>query len=179
MLLLDVLLCRNNSVAMGASFSAPEYSLKVADVSKIRTLNAIARNTLWPGGDVQTDSHDKSVKEIPQSWSQVILLIFPRRHFGRRLCFSRYCWLKLLELRDSISTFWDIPAQRISEHRVLRIRAFISVEHWLWEILFHFPELQNLLTSPICGHFPHQRSCQCGSHLHCDTQCQKYCDLMT
>ncbi|CAG09357.1 unnamed protein product, partial [Tetraodon nigroviridis] len=37
---------RNNSVAMGASFSAPEYSLKVADVSKIRTLNAIARNTL-------------------------------------------------------------------------------------------------------------------------------------
>ncbi|TWW78867.1 copper homeostasis protein cutC homolog [Takifugu rubripes] len=37
---------RNTSVAMGASLSAPEYSLKVADVSKIRTLNAIARNTL-------------------------------------------------------------------------------------------------------------------------------------
>ncbi|XP_069574029.1 copper homeostasis protein cutC homolog [Brachyistius frenatus] len=36
---------RNNCVMMGAAFSAPEYSLKVADVSKVRTLNAIARNT--------------------------------------------------------------------------------------------------------------------------------------
>ncbi|XP_069000814.1 copper homeostasis protein cutC homolog [Embiotoca jacksoni] len=36
---------RNNCVTMGAAFSAPEYSLKVADVSKVRTLNAIARNT--------------------------------------------------------------------------------------------------------------------------------------
>lgn len=31
---------------MGASFSAPEYSIKVADVAKVRTLNAIAKNIL-------------------------------------------------------------------------------------------------------------------------------------
>uniref|UniRef100_A0A3Q1GJL4 Copper homeostasis protein cutC homolog n=1 Tax=Acanthochromis polyacanthus TaxID=80966 RepID=A0A3Q1GJL4_9TELE len=37
---------RNTCVMMGASFSAPEYGLKVADVGKVRTLNAIARNTL-------------------------------------------------------------------------------------------------------------------------------------
>eukprot|EP00064_Thunnus_orientalis_P021843 superscaffoldBa00006903_g22011 len=37
---------RNACVTMGAVFSAPEYGLKVADVSKVRTLNAIARNTL-------------------------------------------------------------------------------------------------------------------------------------
>ncbi|KAM8860021.1 copper homeostasis protein cutC homolog isoform 1-T1 [Spinachia spinachia] len=37
---------RNTSVTMGASFSAPEYGLKVADVSKVRTLIAIARNTM-------------------------------------------------------------------------------------------------------------------------------------
>uniref|UniRef100_A0A8C6SWI7 Copper homeostasis protein cutC homolog n=1 Tax=Neogobius melanostomus TaxID=47308 RepID=A0A8C6SWI7_9GOBI len=37
---------RNTSVSMGASFSACEYSLKVADVGKIRALNAIAKNTL-------------------------------------------------------------------------------------------------------------------------------------
>ncbi|TNN71774.1 Copper homeostasis protein cutC [Liparis tanakae] len=37
---------RNSCVTMGAAFSAPEYGLKVADVSKVRTLNAIARNTL-------------------------------------------------------------------------------------------------------------------------------------
>lgn len=37
---------RNPSVNMGASLSAPEYSLKVADVTKVRTLNAIAKNTL-------------------------------------------------------------------------------------------------------------------------------------
>ncbi|CAJ1067620.1 copper homeostasis protein cutC homolog isoform X1 [Xyrichtys novacula] len=37
---------RNTSVTMGASFSAPEYGLKVADVCKVRTLNAIAKNTL-------------------------------------------------------------------------------------------------------------------------------------
>uniref|UniRef100_A0A8C2UAA8 Copper homeostasis protein cutC homolog n=1 Tax=Coturnix japonica TaxID=93934 RepID=A0A8C2UAA8_COTJA len=37
---------RNPNVAMGASFSAPEYSVKVADVAKVRTLNAIAKNIL-------------------------------------------------------------------------------------------------------------------------------------
>ncbi|KAJ8418121.1 hypothetical protein AAFF_G00138300 [Aldrovandia affinis] len=37
---------RNWSVNMGASLSAPEYSSKVADVTKVRTLNAIAKNTL-------------------------------------------------------------------------------------------------------------------------------------
>ncbi|CAL9687903.1 unnamed protein product [Knipowitschia caucasica] len=42
----SVMKFRNTSVAMGASFSAPEYGLKVADVSKIRALNAIAKNTL-------------------------------------------------------------------------------------------------------------------------------------
>jgi hypothetical protein len=31
---------------MGASFSAPEYGLKVADASKVRNLNAIARNAM-------------------------------------------------------------------------------------------------------------------------------------
>ncbi|XP_051473614.1 copper homeostasis protein cutC homolog isoform X2 [Apus apus] len=36
----------NPNVAMGASFSAPEYSIKVADVAKVRTLNAIAKNIL-------------------------------------------------------------------------------------------------------------------------------------
>lgn len=37
---------RNPCVNMGASLAAPEYSLKVADVSKVCTLNAIAKNTL-------------------------------------------------------------------------------------------------------------------------------------
>ncbi|CAL8283940.1 unnamed protein product [Arctogadus glacialis] len=37
---------RNSSVTMGASFSAPEYGLKVADASKVRNLNAIARNAV-------------------------------------------------------------------------------------------------------------------------------------
>lgn len=37
---------RNTCVTMGASFSAPEYGLKMADVSKVRILNAIAKNTL-------------------------------------------------------------------------------------------------------------------------------------
>uniref|UniRef100_A0A8D0H8X6 Copper homeostasis protein cutC homolog n=1 Tax=Sphenodon punctatus TaxID=8508 RepID=A0A8D0H8X6_SPHPU len=37
---------RNPSVAMGASLSAPEYSTRVADVAKVRTLNAIAKNIL-------------------------------------------------------------------------------------------------------------------------------------
>ncbi|XP_077351066.1 copper homeostasis protein cutC homolog isoform X1 [Festucalex cinctus] len=37
---------RNSCVTMGASLTAPEYSLKVADVSKVRTFNAIAKNTL-------------------------------------------------------------------------------------------------------------------------------------
>uniref|UniRef100_A0A8C4VLB3 Copper homeostasis protein cutC homolog n=1 Tax=Gopherus evgoodei TaxID=1825980 RepID=A0A8C4VLB3_9SAUR len=37
---------RNSSVAMGASVSVSEYSLKVADVAKVRTLNAIAKNIL-------------------------------------------------------------------------------------------------------------------------------------
>ncbi|XP_020927984.1 copper homeostasis protein cutC homolog isoform X4 [Sus scrofa] len=37
---------RNSSVAMGASLSSSEYSLKVADVTKVRTLNAIAKNIL-------------------------------------------------------------------------------------------------------------------------------------
>ncbi|XP_056148107.1 copper homeostasis protein cutC homolog isoform X3 [Lampris incognitus] len=37
---------RNNRVTMGATFSAPEYNLKVADVLKVQTLNAIARNIL-------------------------------------------------------------------------------------------------------------------------------------
>lgn len=31
---------------MGAAVSMSEYSLKVADVAKVRTLNAIAKNTL-------------------------------------------------------------------------------------------------------------------------------------
>jgi len=39
-------LYRNPNVAMGASFSAPEYSVMVADVAKVRTLNAIAKNIL-------------------------------------------------------------------------------------------------------------------------------------
>ncbi|XP_047208543.1 copper homeostasis protein cutC homolog [Girardinichthys multiradiatus] len=37
---------RNTCVTMGATISAPEYGLKVADVSKVRSLNAIAKNTL-------------------------------------------------------------------------------------------------------------------------------------
>ncbi|XP_023564856.1 copper homeostasis protein cutC homolog isoform X2 [Octodon degus] len=37
---------RNSSVAMGASLSNSEYSLKVTDVTKVRTLNAIAKNIL-------------------------------------------------------------------------------------------------------------------------------------
>ncbi|XP_075391220.1 copper homeostasis protein cutC homolog [Tenrec ecaudatus] len=37
---------RNACVSMGASISNSEYSLKVADVTKVRTLNAIARNSL-------------------------------------------------------------------------------------------------------------------------------------
>nr|XP_046209515.1 copper homeostasis protein cutC homolog [Oncorhynchus gorbuscha]XP_046209516.1 copper homeostasis protein cutC homolog [Oncorhynchus gorbuscha] len=37
---------RNACVNMGASLTAPEYGLKVADVSKVRSLNAIAKNTL-------------------------------------------------------------------------------------------------------------------------------------
>uniref|UniRef100_A0A8C0E2B4 Copper homeostasis protein cutC homolog n=1 Tax=Balaenoptera musculus TaxID=9771 RepID=A0A8C0E2B4_BALMU len=38
--------CRNSSVAMGASLSRSEYSLKVTDVTQVRTLNAIAKNIL-------------------------------------------------------------------------------------------------------------------------------------
>ncbi|XP_040848252.1 copper homeostasis protein cutC homolog isoform X3 [Ochotona curzoniae] len=37
---------RNSSVAMGASLSSSEYSVKVTDVTKVRTLNAIAQNSL-------------------------------------------------------------------------------------------------------------------------------------
>lgn len=37
---------RNFSVAMGASLSSSEYSLKVTDVTQVRTLNAIAKNIL-------------------------------------------------------------------------------------------------------------------------------------
>ncbi|XP_034519507.1 copper homeostasis protein cutC homolog [Ailuropoda melanoleuca] len=37
---------RNFSVAMGASLSSSEYSLKVTDVAQVRTLNAIAKNIL-------------------------------------------------------------------------------------------------------------------------------------
>ncbi|XP_017386773.1 copper homeostasis protein cutC homolog isoform X1 [Cebus imitator] len=37
---------RNLSVAMGVSLSCSEYSLKVTDVTKVRTLNAIAKNIL-------------------------------------------------------------------------------------------------------------------------------------
>uniref|UniRef100_A0A8C2Y238 Copper homeostasis protein cutC homolog n=1 Tax=Capra hircus TaxID=9925 RepID=A0A8C2Y238_CAPHI len=37
---------RNSSVAMGASLSNSEYSLKVTDVTQVRTLNAIAKNIL-------------------------------------------------------------------------------------------------------------------------------------
>ncbi|XP_015279488.1 PREDICTED: copper homeostasis protein cutC homolog isoform X1 [Gekko japonicus] len=37
---------RNPSVTMGGYLSASEYSIKVADVAKVRTLNAIAKNIL-------------------------------------------------------------------------------------------------------------------------------------
>ncbi|XP_073408898.1 copper homeostasis protein cutC homolog isoform X1 [Dendrobates tinctorius] len=37
---------RNNSVTMGAALSTSEYSIKVADVTKVRTLNAMAKNFL-------------------------------------------------------------------------------------------------------------------------------------
>ncbi|MGH0139360.1 UNVERIFIED_CONTAM: hypothetical protein FKN15_009700 [Acipenser sinensis] len=37
---------RNSCVSMGAALSAPEYALKVSDVSKIRTLSTIAKNIL-------------------------------------------------------------------------------------------------------------------------------------
>ncbi|XP_075468424.1 copper homeostasis protein cutC homolog isoform X3 [Ascaphus truei] len=37
---------RNNSVSMGATLSTSEYSMKVADVTKVRTLNAMAKNIL-------------------------------------------------------------------------------------------------------------------------------------
>lgn len=37
---------RNSSVAMGASLAHSEYSLKVTDVTKVRTLNAIAKDVL-------------------------------------------------------------------------------------------------------------------------------------
>ncbi|XP_055026722.2 copper homeostasis protein cutC homolog isoform X1 [Misgurnus anguillicaudatus] len=37
---------RNANVRMGGSLCVPEYEIKVADVVKVRTLNAIAKNTL-------------------------------------------------------------------------------------------------------------------------------------
>ncbi|KAI7805445.1 copper homeostasis protein cutC homolog isoform X2 [Triplophysa rosa] len=37
---------RNPNVSMGGSLSVPEYAIKVADGTKVRTLNAIAKNTL-------------------------------------------------------------------------------------------------------------------------------------
>ncbi|XP_067858108.1 copper homeostasis protein cutC homolog isoform X1 [Heptranchias perlo] len=37
---------RNSSVSMGASLTVPEYSMKVADVCRIRALIAIAKNTV-------------------------------------------------------------------------------------------------------------------------------------
>lgn len=52
---------------MGAAFSAPEYSLKVADVNKVRTLNAIAKNTLW----LDTLHAWHTAQRIPQKLSWV------------------------------------------------------------------------------------------------------------
>ncbi|XP_068114141.1 copper homeostasis protein cutC homolog isoform X4 [Hyperolius riggenbachi] len=37
---------RNHSVCMGAALTTSEYSIKVADVAKVRTLNAMAKNFL-------------------------------------------------------------------------------------------------------------------------------------
>ncbi|XP_063291216.1 copper homeostasis protein cutC homolog isoform X2 [Pelobates fuscus] len=37
---------RNNSVSMGATLSTSEYAIKVTDVAKVRTLNAMAKNLL-------------------------------------------------------------------------------------------------------------------------------------
>ncbi len=33
-------------MSMGGSLSVPEYAVKVADMTKVRTLNAIAKNIL-------------------------------------------------------------------------------------------------------------------------------------
>lgn len=111
-LFFDLLMCRNTCVTMGAALSAPEYSLKVADVSKVRTLNAIARNTLWEGAG-QTW---QATKQIPQNWEGVIILIChplfplkPRRLFriGTSSFFPLYNWSALLELREKASTLWE------------------------------------------------------------------------
>ncbi|XP_069756361.1 copper homeostasis protein cutC homolog [Narcine bancroftii] len=37
---------RNAAVSMGGSFTPPEYSVKVADICKVRALNAIAKNAV-------------------------------------------------------------------------------------------------------------------------------------
>ncbi|GLD66489.1 canalicular multispecific organic anion transporter 1, partial [Lates japonicus] len=64
---------RNTCVTMGAAFSAPEYGLKVADVSKVRTLNAIARNTLVTSCDClwSVDGHRRERERLSQPHQQL------------------------------------------------------------------------------------------------------------
>lgn len=63
----ETFMCRNTCVTMGATISAPEYNLKVADVCKVRNLNAIAKNTLWCLKNKDIYFHT-SVSKCPQRW---------------------------------------------------------------------------------------------------------------
>lgn len=89
--------CRNSSVAMGASLSNSEYSLKVTDVTQVRTLNAIAKNILvQPDLSERHGYHRTKIEEQPTVlydsfnllWPGqsvfILSLILPWRMFPRR-----------------------------------------------------------------------------------------------
>ena len=89
--------CRNSSVVMGASLSNSEYSLKVTDVTQVRTLNAIAKNILVQPdlserhGYHQTKTEEQSTVLYdsfnllwPGQSVFILSLIVPWRMFPRR-----------------------------------------------------------------------------------------------
>lgn len=123
-------MCRNTCVTMGAAFSAPEYSLKVADVSKVRTLNAIARNTLWVGaGRLMTDKKTNTSKVIMSTYTCMSSFIFTKAQETFQssvLAFYNWSNLVMLELRESPSTLGDMQSVKVSH----------SEERWVIYIFF-------------------------------------------
>lgn len=136
---------RNTCVTMGAAFSAPEYSLKVADVSKVRTLNAIARNTLWMGaGRLATDKKTNTSKVIMSTSTCMSSFIVTKAQETFQSSVFAFChWSNLvkLELRESPSTLGDMQSVKVShsEERwviyiFLIIRLYVASER----LIIHF-----------------------------------------